>query len=434
MKKRFFRISLLSIFSLLLLKLSSCNEVPIEVPLIQDTLTLYSLSSNEVNLIEKTSIHKREIDGPFNFSSQLLGKFEEYKSHIIYRFLPPPATMGYIEEIDITSAELYLYPDAYAFGDTNSFYQEFSVFEFVDSISRFYKYSDVFDEMGNSQFLSQKVGLFAGSMKPKDSAVFKIDLDKQFIVKWFKFAEKEDSIRRIFLDPEKTLDLTVDENRYLFHSYSLALRADENSSVISRFINRTDLDTLFNTQVKIVAKKQGRDTTIFLKNAIAAFYPKTPEIVDNGNIYLQGLGQTRTVLDFNLDTIPPLSAILSCKLELTLDTNNSIFGTLGASNFIAGGSNQDPFFSPGSTQQNSWSFVANLNENKNKYIFENITPIVDGWNRNDGKGRLVLSPSRGTNSNNEFTYMDKYIFYGINHPDIEKRPKLLIIYSRRPQI
>ncbi len=434
MQKSILKILLYLFFSLILLKLNSCNEVPTDIPLIQDTLTLYSLSSNEVNLIDSTSIHTQEINGPFNFTFQLLGRYQEYKSHSMYRFISPPKDMDYIEEIDIISAELYLFTDSYAFGDTNSYYQEFSVYELEDSISRFNKYSDIFDEMDNSPSMNNKVGSYANTLKHKDSTAIKIELDKSLIVKWFKYSAKEDSIRNIFLDPEQILDLSIEENRYLFYSYSLALRADENSTVISRFINRNDLDTLFNTQVKIVAKKQGKDTTIFLKNAIASFYPKTPEISDDKNIYLQGLGQTRTVFDFNIDTIPQLSAILSCTLELTIDTVNSIFGTTGLSNFLAAGSDNDPFFSPGTNSQNSWSYVANLDDKKSKYVFSNITPLVDTWNRNDGKGRLILSPSRGTNSNTEFTYMDKYVFFGINHQEIEKRPKLLIIYSKRPQI
>lgn len=435
MKKTLVKISLFFIAVYSISHLTSCNEVPVEIPLVQDTLTVYSLSSIDADIIKGKYQHYKEIDGPFNYQFQLLGKSDNYKSHVMYRFAGIPNDMGDISELDILEATLYLYTDQYAFGDTVNFQQEFTVHELLDSVSRFKSFSDIFDANDNASEFSYEVGAFSGKAEPKDSIPIKVELDKQLLLKWFDFAAKEDSIRNIWTDSTKTLDLTKEENRYLFHSYSIGLKAGQNSKVINRFINRTDLDTLFNTQIKLVVKKQGIDTTIYLKNTIAAYYPYAPEIEETDDIYLQGVGQTRTIFDFDVSEIPPLSAILSCQLELTLDTINSEFGTFGKSSYLAGASSDDPFFTPGSENLSTWAYAAVSSDSlKHKYKFSNLTPLIDSWNRKEGKGKFVLSPSRGTSALVEVTYFDKYIFYGLNNPDINKRPKLLIIYSKRPNI
>jgi len=424
-------ISSIYVFSLL----NSCNEVPVDIPLVQDTLELYALSSNDlIGLIESKEQHTQELKGPFNSQLHLLGRSGENKSHLLYRFFGLPKDMAYITENDIKEATLYLYTDNYCFGDTINFQQEFKVFELLDSISRNDTHSDIFDANDNSSRLINQVGFFSDKLEPKDSIPIKIDLDKWLMQKWFEFAAKEDSIRTIWLDSSQTLDLTKAENQYLFHSYSLGLVATENSKIINRFINRIDLDTVYNTQVRLVVNKLGKDTTIILKNSIGAYYPKSPLIEESDDIYLRGISQTRTVFNFNIDTIPPLSAILSCQLELTLDTANSEFGSFGPSIYLAGGQSEDPYYVPGSENLNIWPYLAYKDSVSYKYTFTNLTPLVDAWNRKDGKGNLVLSPSRGTNPSTEFTYFDKYKFYGLNHPDTTKRPKLLIIYSRRPEI
>lgn len=434
MKNSFFRISYIIIGIYFFTTLNSCNDVPTDIPLIQDTLELYSLSSNDAAIIDSQLQAYQELKGPFNTQYQLVGRYNQFKSHAMYRFFGIPKDMEYITLDDIRSAKLYLFPDGYSFGDTNSYNQDFSVFEVIDTISREDTYSKIFDSQDNSsKFASTEIGSFAGNAEPKDSVPIIIDLNYDIIVKWFKFASIEDSLREIYLDPEQELDMTKEENRYLLHSYSIGLRANENSNVITRFLNRTDLDTLYNTYVKLVVAKQGKDTTIIIKNSIAAFYPTAPPIEENGNINMQGVGQTRSLLSFNLDTIPALSAILSAKLELHLDTSNSLFGTFGNSIYLAGAANDDPFFLPSNQNQFSWSYLA-ISDSTDKYTFNNLTPILDRWNREEGKGKFLLSPSRGTSALVEFSNFDIYSFYGINNPDITKRPKLLIIYSKRPQI
>ncbi len=435
MKNTFLKLSLFLFGIYSISHLTSCNEVPVEIPLVQDTLTVYSLSSNDAALITSKSQHYKELDGPFNMQFQLLGRSNNYKSHVLYRFFGLPKDMSYISELDIKEATLYLFPDKYTFGDTTNFEQEFTVHEVLDSISRFNSFSDIFDANDNTSIFNYQVGEFSGKAEPKDSIPFKIEIDKQLILKWFTFAAKEDSIRSIWTDSTKTLDLTKAENRYLFHSYSIGLKAGQNSKVINRFINRSDLDTLYNTQIKLVVNKAGKDTTIYLKNSISAYYPFAPEIEEDDDIYLQGTGRTRTQFDFDISEIPPLSAILSCQLELTLDTNNSEFGSFGRSIYIAGASSEDPFFTPESDNLGTWPYLAVANDSiPDKYTFSNITPLMDSWNRKEGKGQFVLSPARGTSALVELTYFDKYKFFGSNNPDISKRPKLLIIYSKRPNI
>ena len=435
MKKLSFKLFLMVFGIYLLSTLNSCNEVPVDIPLIQDTLEIYALSSNDVlGLIESKKQFFRELDGPFNSQLHLLGRSGNYKSHLLYRFFGLPKDMPNITEQDIKEATLLLYPDKYCFGDTISYQQEFYAYELLDSISRLNSFSDIFDANDNSSKLVNQIAFFSGNSQPKDSIPIQLSVDKWLIQKWFQFAAKEDSIRKIWLDTSKTLDLTKEENRYLFYSYSIGLVAGQNSKVINRFINRLDLDSLYNTKIKLVVNKKGKDTTIILKNSIGAYYPYAPEVTETDDIVLQGIGQTRSVLNFNIDTIPPLSAILSCQLELTLDTTNSEFGNYGASQYLAGGQNDDAFFIPGSENLNVWPYIAYKDTNSYKYTFTNLTPLIDSWNRKNGIGNLVLAATRGTNPSTEFTYFDKYRFYGINHPDISKRPKLLIIYSRRPEI
>lgn len=435
MKKVFFKL-ILSLSAIAILQaLNSCNEVPNEIPLVQDTLEMYALSSNDVaGVIEAKEQYYSELKGPFNSQLHLLGRSGEYKSHLLYRFYGLPTDLSYISESDIKEATLMLYTDKYCFGDTINYQQEFNVFELLDSISRDDKYSDVFASGDNSPYLVNQVGSFTGSGKPSDSIPISINLDKWLILKWFQFAAKEDSIRKIWLDTSKTLDLSIEENRYLFYSYSIGLVAGQNSKLINRFINRVGADSTFYTKIKLVVNKGGKDTTMIIKNSIGAYYPSAPKIPETDDIYMQGVGQTRSVLKFNIDTIPPLSAILSCQLILTLDEENSEFGTYGPSIYLAGAQNDDPYYVPGSENLNVWPYIAYKDSVSSKYTFTNLTPLIDTWNRKDGKGNLVLSPSRGTNPSTEFTYFDKYKFYGINHPDTTKRPKLLIIYSKRPEL
>ena len=121
--------------------------------------------------------------------------------------------------------------------------------------------------------------------------------------------------------------------------------------------------------------------------------------------------------------IPPLSAIHSAHFEMTLNKEKSLSGNYPIDSIIYA----ELFPTNRSFDLDTIIRSYDIKKTDDKFILPSITSAVEYWNRNQGKGVLVLQPAGNSNALWE---LDKLNFYGPGETDSTKRPVLKIIYTR----
>ncbi|MFZ1571185.1 MAG: hypothetical protein WAT89_00435, partial [Candidatus Kapaibacterium sp.] len=182
------------------------------------------------------------------------------------------------------------------------------------------------------------------------------------------------------------------------------------------------------------------DTTLTLIASASNWISKSFVNPGVGKIVFAGGESIRTLIKFNLDSIPKDAVVHKAELTLTVDTNSSKFGTFKLSRYLVGYSASD------STKENlkSGSIVSTSRRAAkdslsylNTFSFPVLGPIISDW--------LLFSRGSGNQKNNgiifalnrslrfdqplEVNSVDKLVFYGNDTQDTTKRPRLAITYS-----
>ncbi|MBX3042889.1 MAG: hypothetical protein KIT33_12205 [Candidatus Kapabacteria bacterium] len=406
------RIFSLVIATVLFVSLISCNDKPsdLAINLLPDTVAVSFLSSLDTMIITGKSVYSPKLP-IFNNGSVFIGKFEDMEAISLINFAYLPDTLGNITVDLIESAELTLYPDRYAYGDTLGGSFGFDIYQVI---RRWTPESTTYDSVMVSPanyFSTQKIGQWEGNIQLADTIdPIKIELPHDLIIEWLKTETVFDSTSQSMV-PKR------------IPNWGLAFIPKPNTNVIHRFEAAAPAKLLSSTVV-VKYKDAQADTTKYLNlvSGIDVSYLKS-SIPDTEKVVIQNGLNYWTKFDFDITMIPKYSGFHKVQFELTLDPENSRAGNVPLDSVIEMGYYIDE------QKSNFFNYTGFRQAGTNKYIFPSLTSIFQYINKFSGKFTLELTPYAIENQSRE---LERLTFFGLDEPDESKRPTLKIIYSLNP--
>ncbi len=409
LKKKIVRLVLSLLSFLFIVFFSGCNELPTEVgmPLMFDTVTVYPLSSNTSTVF--TGQRTFQIfDSLHNNGAFMFGISENIKAAAIVRFLESNFvdSLNVIKTSSIKSVKLTLKPTKYTFGDLQGNNLSFKIYRMKSGDSYGWSKSSNWDSIfnsGNSSdlYYPAPIGQWSGNIPIIDSnSNIEIELsDKQMITEWIK--DNKDSVS----------------------IWGLCFVPDQGSNVIRQFARLASDDDNPVPRISVIYTNDStkKDDTLTAYSADYKTVIKSPA-PDTTYLTVQGSTSVRSQLTFDLSFLDKSTSIYKAQLELNYIPSSVKYGSMPLDTVLEAG-----FFLTDSVWKNpNITYYASLYGEK--YIFPKINSAVEYWIRRDGKGSLYLISPGIT----EHTRLDKMSFYGLEEKDPEKKPKLIIIYSKRP--
>lgn len=390
--------------------LFSCNDEPTSIGsnLLQDTVTVYPLSTSTQRLITGDSTFLFHIN-TVNKGVLHIGKANGVTALSLVRFNEPIKNSDKSNKYDflvnytidkIISCKIKLFTKRYTFGDsTNPNALSFKVY----AVNKEWSNKDTWETLDKKNIIdkSNEVASFNGSITQKDTMdVIELDLDKNLFLEWVK----------------KWYNYKLGDSSSIV--WGLAFVPDDNSSVIRQFAGAS-LDT---SLIVKYLDSTGAEATLGINAALDKPFYKI-ESFEKNELAIQGATTLRGLLFFDISMIPPMSAIHSAQFAISLNNEKSVKGNNPLdSTFYAELYYPDMPLDKDTTRK---TYLAEKIDGK--YVISSITSSVEYWNRNGGKGILVIHPE---GARNERWELDKLTFYGPDEPDSTKRPSLKIIYSR----
>ncbi len=408
-KFRKFVFDLLFIVVIVLLgfQINGCNDKPTDIgmPLLFDTITVlpYGPKDSSIFTGQRSFFKNMSI---FNVGVIFVGKTEDTKAATILRFAEStmPDSLNYLDASQIISATLTLNPYKYTFGNTKSNNLSFKLYKVRSGNywSNQATWDSVYNQDGSPKiFESSSIGQWSGQIPMIDTipAINVQITDFSFIQEWIKNAKDSVPI------------------------WGLGILPDDNSDVIHQFVGSVKDNINISPSIKIIYKNKNKNAldSLIMRSAINASFTKAPQI-DTTTLAIQGASSWRSQLFFDMSKLPKNASIYKAQLELTYNPDKTVLGNLPVDSVLDAGL----FLSDSIWKTPDVPYYASLQGNK--YIFPKINSSIEFWLRHSGKGSLVLvSPGWS-----EYFKLDRVSFYGINETDITKRPKLIVIYSKRP--
>ncbi len=409
----FLKIALKSVMiAVALFWVSACNDKPSDmaINLLPDTVSIRTLSSNDTLLIIGKAVYTPKLP-IFNSGSVFIGRSDDVVAVTMLNFAYLPDTLGNVKVEDIQSVELTLFPNRYAFGDTISGNYGFDVYRVN---RRWTPDSTTYDSIMVSPanyYGAEKVATYDGRITLADTmASIKLSLPHEMIVEWLK--------------TELTLDTATNTMKpKITPNWGLAFVPKENCNVIYRFeasAPNKALSSKILVKYKDIAKDTIRDLN--LVSSVDVTFLKTA-VPDTNDVIIQNGLNYWTRFDFDLSSIPRFSGIHKAQFELTLDRSRSRHGNVPLDSII------DMSYFENNIKSKTFNYTGGRIVNSDVYIFPSITSISQYMNKYGGKFSLVLMPNSIVNQSRE---LERLTFYGMDNPDISKRPTLKIIYSLNP--
>ena len=439
---------------------NACNEQPVELgySLLSDTISVNAINTSDYNLVSSTVAGKAHVSN-WNIGSILLGNYSgpegDTKAVYVSRFYFPEG-IETINKDDIVSAKLLMYPQRYSYGDSLSTVS-FRAYQ-INANWQEFEWEDFFP--GGNLLSSPIVDYgkelcsWAGNIAYKDSVdmeTISIDFDYDVLIKWHKLQLQWDSAfyelqtDSVYLALSDSLqEIRATEELEEFAEWGIALIPDGNFG-IRQF--RTDsvgvtmdqwgkrIDTVDHTKIEFVVRKYDTSDveyldTIFVIPGLDGTFVDAPPAPAN-RIVVQPMVMNYGDLFFDFSEIPATASINSAILELSVDKENTYYGNYGPDStmllrYQAYDIDED---------QSYRSHYGRLDaEEKWIYRFSSIASDVERILRNPGSDSSshylhVIPESFG-----DALQIDRTTFYGQSDPDPEKRPKLHIIYTTRPEI
>lgn len=404
--KSIFILSIFVVSIILLALLQSCNEKPTTVgyEFVLDTIEVYPLTSNEVPLITSHKSYRRHIP-IFNSGAMLLGQVKDNEgvstAYMILRFSNFPDSNHKI--ISITGAVLYLYPLRYGFGDTISNMLSFDVHPLTKIVTQETDCDSLDDTYydGNTILARWEGKIEYLDSIPRISMEFDTNIVRQWLIEQSE-PNRDTLMNGIFIKPNP--------NSTIIRQFSAA-------SISAPKRDRPMLKVYY-------TRADGKPDSSITRSANDISIVCTPKINEN-QVVVQGASGYRTEFEFDVSILPPLSAIHRADFELIMNESKSKYGNFGPDSllrleFIVDSTDEDYF---------TRLYEGVREKNSQKYVFNYLASAVEIWNRRGGKGRLILRPA---NVAEEQQQMDRIYFFGLE--DLANKPKLRIIYSKRPAL
>jgi hypothetical protein len=380
--------------------LSSCNDLPTDLgrSYINDTIVIKALTSVDTTLILRIEQY-RERGHYFEYGSILIGAAGDFKAAGDLRFAELPDTLTDITIDEILSSRLFLRPSYYTFGDSLDNSLVLTLHEETQLWDSTVIWEDIFNEDGTSPFVDPHViGIYSDKIPLQDTTDISMDIEKELVLKWLHNPSDQSVLKNIAIIPD----------------YS-------NSKVIREF-NTTGYSTSFAPYIEVIISRDGSSLdTVYLYSFTESYLVNSP-YPDDGSLVVQGGNQLRSRVYFDLSMLHPYATIHKAQLELTLDKEKCIMGNRPSDSTM--------YLEYVDTVNAITKYTYASYDGGDKFYAESVSPIIEYWNRNTGGLGSISFISYGyTDQNKE---MERLVFYGINHPDSSKRPKLRIIYSYDP--
>ncbi len=384
----------------------SCNEKPTTVgyDFIVDTVEVYPLSSNEAPIILGHHSFRKHIP-IFNSGAMLLGQTKDDEgtstAYMILRFSNFPDSNHKI--ISITGAVLYLYPLRYGYGDTITNILSFDVHPLTKIVTQ----GTDCDSLDDSYYDSSiQLARWEGKIEfldtiPRISMDFDTNIVRQWLIEQSE-PDRDTLISGIFLKPRA--------NSTLIRQFSAAaLGAPTRDRPMLKVYYRKS-----NGELDSSITRSANDISIVC----------TPKVEESIPV-IQGGSGYRTEFEFDVSMLPPLSAIHKADFEITMIESKSKSGNYGLDKRI-----RIEFVVDSVPEKDIYTvrlYEGSRVENSYKFMVSYLASAVEIWNRKGGKGNLILRPADIVEEQHQ---IDRIYFYGLN--DNENKPKLRIIYSKRP--
>lgn len=392
--------------------MSACNDKPSDmaINLLPDTVSIRTLSSSDTLLITGKAVYTPKLP-IFNTGSVFIGRSEDVVAVTLLNFAFLPDTLSNVKVEDIESVELTLFPNRYAYGDTMSGNFGFDIYRVN---RRWTPDSTTYDSIMVSPanyYGTEKIATYDGRITLADTmANIKLNLPHELIVEWLKTELALDSATNTML-PKR------------IPNWGLAFIPKENCNVIHRF-EASAPSKAISSQILVKYKDIAKDTirNLNLVSGVDVTFLKT-SVPDTSDVIIQNGLNYWTRFDFDLSSIPRFSGIHKAQFELTLDRSRSRHGNVPLDSII------DMAYFENNLKSSFFNYTGGRVVNSDVYVFPSITSISQYMNKYGGKFSLVLMPNSIVNQSRE---LERLTFYGMDNPDIAKRPTLKIIYSLNP--
>lgn len=399
--------------------LGGCNQLPTDVayPMLYDTASVAAVSSLEhPDLITGQRIinfHK----GILNSGALLVGQYNGIKSASFIRCGNLPDSLQYITADRIISSKFTLKANRWAMGDSTG-----NIHFGVYKVKKLWKVTATWDSIFTSPAdyidYSKVIASYNNSIPLSEDTVTDVvlDFDKDLAAEWLKYGS--------------------DTTQYI--NLGIAIVPSSDCNQLRRFAAQhistsTDSIVYYNNLQVIYYDKNNKIDTITLKSAMDYTLSTAPVPSDN-EFVLQGATQYATQLDFDLSALPDNIAIHSATLYLTLDRDKSVFSNYNTDSLR---DYQLAAMYYGKTSDTAAAdtlvpaMYASRLDDHYTYKYSLFTYAAEYLNRyaSGRKGSVIFTrmPVKP-----QYLAPDRYVFHGINDPNPTVRPRLQIIYSRRP--
>lgn len=379
-----------------------CNDrySPVGSDFLTDTIGVFTVSSDTTSLLKATTTYHRKISATTLFNNGVLyiGKSGDIEAFTLLRMVNIPDTLSQLTAGDIVSATLKIEPLRYVFGDSAANTLQFSAVK----VTKLWRPTATLDTLTQEYFDTKVLASFSGTIPLKDSAQsIGMNFDKDILIEWFK-ARK----------------LTGNDSLI----YGIALRPQAGSSVIRSFSTGIVGDA--NRKVSTIEVVYRRDNaaldTVVLRSGYDAAFLSAP-VPQTDDIVMQGGLPFVTELLCDFSSLPPNVSIQKADLVLTFDPSRSMFGNKGTDSILYA------TYVDSTRNKLLGTTFGIRTRGTNTFTYPLVSGFVEAGYRGKNKlGTLLLQVY------DRIARTDRYVFYGINHPDKSKRPKMTIIYSTRP--
>lgn len=398
--------------------LFSCNDDPTEIgtEFLQDTMSVDLLSDLGYNML--TNAHSEYISiSERNTGSVLVGITDEFKSAALVRFIVP-ITKGNLKSEDIVSCNLYIFPEKYAIGDTNSNQFGFDVVEVTGHWTQSETtYKDIFES--NKLFQnSRHIGEWSGQIVRKDTMdTVSIPFPKEICLEWFSKIGDGTNIKD-----------TV---------WGIALMPKPNCNIINGIRSYSNVNLTYGSYIRIKYNRQdtvNADSIVIVLDSFdlttgdECSFVQPLNQLNSKELIVQGGVRTHTKLTIDISNLPILSAINYAELTLFVDTSKTKSGTI--SNSASLGLSLFPDTATGEKiiTEPRITIVGRYDSTQQAFVFKNYlhAPLNNLIRTTGGKGSMVIAYD---SIPHEYNYMNKYVFYNMDAVDSTKRPRFKIVYS-----
>jgi len=378
----------------------------------QNKLTFRALNSWNAgdSLFFSYRIYPQHIAGGTALSNGFVGLYKTYQARELIKFIPLYQDSSYLDSAENSGTMQYAYIQVllspYRFGDTSTSLP-MHLHCTVNQILTPYDLGATWDSLASlSNYSATPVGEYNGVVPRVNDSILEIPIDTAFLMQMFR--NTGTLLWQYALLPQSgTTGITgIDIASLSIHVVTL-----QNATVV-------DSPVVSGVQMLYIASSDE---------------PNTPN-----EMTMQTGIQQRLHLYMQTSEIPKFSTINAASLRLTLDTVNSVFGdnhirdSLGLSSidtiFLAFSANGD---SLDITNTALTPAMGTRIPGTSQYYFPYVAPLVQSWVQ--GVANYGMVPLQGFSATigtgDQFSTLDKFVFYSPTDPDTSHRAHLQVLYS-----